>query len=344
MTLQVTKNSHCTQLQLFQSPLEIGFFSVDSYRRLHFDRSQMKYYVRKPSDKLYLDLNAGYGQAITSQYDTAERMDQILQWIQRQRPCFNVDFITLRGTLTHILCTPYMGINGDWSICATKFKGIIYFREVDTESKIIRDLYLTEREKQMSAWGYKFEQYMVSAIPNGVPNVSSTTHQVEEFSVVVNNRIGRHSLLFTAEIDCVDSNFSTYGDTTKKYIELKTSKIMTLPYHYTTFQRFKSLQWWAQSHVAGVEKIVCGMRDDNGIVHSIAEYETSKLPLIGQGFWDPNVCHNFCNDFLEFLKETVTEDNPRVVYKLDYRGGDFVTCAKLMNPELRFRIIPEWFM
>ena len=42
--------------------------------------------------------------------------------------------------------------------------------------------------------------------------------------------------------------------------------------------RFKLLKWWAQSFLLGISKIVCGFRDDAGVVRQIREFQTLELP------------------------------------------------------------------
>jgi len=41
--------------------------------------------------------------------------------------------------------------------------------------------------------------------------------------------------------------------------------------------RYKLLKWWAQSFLIGISIIVCGFRDDAGIVRRIQEFPTSDL-------------------------------------------------------------------
>ena len=38
------------------------------------------------------------------------------------------------------------------------------------------------------------------------------------------------------------------------------------------------MKWWAQSFLVGVPKIVCGFRDDDGLVKSIQNFRTSTIP------------------------------------------------------------------
>ena len=46
--------------------------------------------------------------------------------------------------------------------------------------------------------------------------------------------------------------------------------------------RFKLVKWWAQSYLAGIPRIICGFRDDDGVVRMIEEYETLKLHHVAQ--------------------------------------------------------------
>ncbi len=47
-----------------------------------------------------------------------------------------------------------------------------------------------------------------------------------------------------------------------------------LPYYVC---RYKLLKWWAQSFLVGVPKIVCGFRDDDGIVKNLQNFKTVNL-------------------------------------------------------------------
>lgn len=72
-----------------------------------------------------------------------------------------VDFVCFRGLLTSICGTLYENKDG-WIICATKYKSVIYLCAFDTERDVERREKMSEREKLMCSWGYKFEQYMTS--------------------------------------------------------------------------------------------------------------------------------------------------------------------------------------
>lgn len=38
------------------------------------------------------------------------------------------------------------------------------------------------------------------------------------------------------------------------------------------------MKWWAQSFLVGVPKIVCGFRDDDGIVKQVQQFKTATIP------------------------------------------------------------------
>jgi len=42
------------------------------------------------------------------------------------------------------------------------------------------------------------------------------------------------------------------------------------------------IKWWAQSYLVGIPKIVCGYRDDNGIVHRLETFNTLGIPNMVQ--------------------------------------------------------------
>lgn len=42
--------------------------------------------------------------------------------------------------------------------------------------------------------------------------------------------------------------------------------------------RFKLIKWWAQSFLVGIPTIICGYRDDSGVVRNLEKMETLKIP------------------------------------------------------------------
>lgn len=75
----------------------------------------------------------------------------------------NTDFVTWRGHLVKILCTPYED-REPWRMDMCKYNGTIYISEVETEMKREQRLNETQRQKEMCYCGYSFEGYMTRAI------------------------------------------------------------------------------------------------------------------------------------------------------------------------------------
>ena len=42
------------------------------------------------------------------------------------------------------------------------------------------------------------------------------------------------------------------------------------------------MKWWAQSFLVGVPKIVCGFRDDDGIIQNLQTFRTIDIPKESQ--------------------------------------------------------------
>ncbi|KAF0299349.1 Decapping and exoribonuclease protein [Amphibalanus amphitrite] len=251
----------------------------------------------------------------------------------------STDFVCYRGLITKLMATPYEN-REPWIICATKWRGTIYLCAFDTEQKIAERQRETPRQKAMSSWGYKFEQYMMSDSPGAAPDPHTPAVESAEFCCVLRSRLGRHSVVYGAEVDGVDPHREG---------------------------GFKMLKWWAQSFLVGIERVVVGFRDDDGTVHRLHAYATKQLPkeqvrnqhqaaaqrtgkeLFAQqlprqqDFWSPSVCMNFAAAFLAWAAEQVTGDDPRAVWRFEFEPRRRrVTCQPLGRSE-RYRILPDWY-
>lgn len=164
----------------FSVPRIIGSFSLDGNRAYVPDTRNCKY-IRKSYMGLQFDLNKGYENVIhkSSQCDN-EKLDHILRFIVENMPKLenstgfsentdrnvqkkklNVDFVSYRGLLRLIMCTPFES-RDPWIILASKFMGTIYLCAVETESKKLERLNATDNTKKNLSYGFKFEQYMLT--------------------------------------------------------------------------------------------------------------------------------------------------------------------------------------
>ncbi|XP_006820314.1 decapping and exoribonuclease protein-like [Saccoglossus kowalevskii] len=362
-TLQSNPALYDGNFPYFRQPREIGCFSLDIDREFHNDARQLRYYF-PPDDtkRVKFDLTKGYEKYIKRDDDVKERLDILLKWVLANREKFNLhkkpetkeeihtqkdgnlhtDFITWRGHLTKILCTPYEN-REDWKMAVSLFNGTYYISEVETEESRDRRKNMTSAHKEMTYWGYKFEQYVVSADGHTPPSTEDTVNNIEGYCTVVRTRLNENSLVFSGEVDCCR------GDNTKpskNYVELKTSREIYTDRQYRNFKRFKLIKWWAQSFLPGLPTIVAGFRDDDGVVTKLETYETMKIPDLVKDdpyMWNPSVCVNFCDKFLCFVKQVVQKDDPRCVYLFEWNPSS-KRIIYTVHEDDQQTFLPDWFL
>ncbi len=100
------------------------------------------------------------------------------------------------------------------------------------------------------------------------------------FYSIMKRRIGRHQVLFCAEIDCKLKAESK--EPLSNYVELKCRQLVP-EYNYDQFMS-KYLRYWLQSHLANVPTIVEGVRDCRGKLVHVNRFETERLPEICKGY------------------------------------------------------------
>ncbi|KAK7482520.1 hypothetical protein BaRGS_00026231 [Batillaria attramentaria] len=342
----------------FRKPSEVGSFSQDYKRQFHHDRHKLRIYVKPAVSDPCFDLSHGYSSLIRKDESEKEYLNDMLRWVMHNKEKFllqsdrdkhsatgikslNTDFLCWRGLLTKLLCTPYEN-REDWMIAVTKFRGTYYLCEFDTESKKQQKEQTTPQQDEMCYGGWKFEQYVTADKEGDKPDTSSPVNNNEGFCSVVRTRLESHSLVYGGEVDAWDPAIRGDG----KYLELKTSRIMQSHRQEQNFKRFKLIKWWAQSFLLGISKIVCGFRDDDGIVHSLQDYQTQQIPSMIKDLhnpWHPNVCFNFLEQFLGFLKHTVTDDDPQLVHLLTWKPRGDVQCQRLERGS-EYTFIPRWFV
>ncbi|CAG0918585.1 unnamed protein product [Notodromas monacha] len=113
-------------------------------------------------------------------------------------------------------------------------------------------------------------------------------------------------------------------------------------------RRFKLLKWWAQQFTVGIPFVHVGWRDGGGRVKRVQRLKTQTMHHQAREFWTPQTCFNFLLSFLRWVKDLVSEDDPRVVYSFRWDPGcpgRPVVCNRLSDPEAsKMRVIPEWFV
>lgn len=171
----------------FQLPKCVGSFSLDLERNYHSDLSQLQY-LQLPNPKedqepnlankdweVEFDLGKGIQNAIEKDEVLTNQtmLDNLLTWILQERKAENfslvdlqkplkplqVDFVCYRGLLTMLITTPYEN-QENWTILATKLHDTIYLWDLKDQKKPNWRSNNNPRMKEMSLWGFKFEQYL----------------------------------------------------------------------------------------------------------------------------------------------------------------------------------------
>lgn len=144
-------------------PEIVGFMSVDVAREYHGDLSQLKFLNTVPKGKVYFDLNHKMNEAVKrTTDDNNEKINLLLKFVldrSKYLKCKN-EFITYRRTLISIMCNAF---NADHiSVMACQYNGCIYLCSLETPQEKQRRQNRNKQEEKFCAWGYKFEQYLLS--------------------------------------------------------------------------------------------------------------------------------------------------------------------------------------
>eukprot|EP00095_Tigriopus_kingsejongensis_P002537 snap_masked-scaffold344_size201325-processed-gene-1.0 protein:Tk02537 transcript:snap_masked-scaffold344_size201325-processed-gene-1.0-mRNA-1 annotation:"protein dom3z" len=342
----------------FRKPAIIGSFSLDAQRRFVHDRRQLRYLAHKieADQEVKFNLNTGLAKVVTKNEDETHRegLRSMLDWIMLNKSKFelaqrasefslNTDFVCYRGLLTCLMCTPYEA-KDRWVISARKYKGTVYLLKEETPEGLRQRKSMSEKQKTMCIWGYKFEQHLMSDRPGVKPDPHAPLNTNEEFCCMFRTRLGTSSVVYGAEMDGVESaeTVDAQLDLNRlRFIELKTSRRIEHSGHSRTFAKFKLIKWWAQSFLVAIPKVICGFRDDAGIVHQLKTYPIYELPKMGAEHWQPNVCMNFLNDFLEFAKTKVT--NETQVFQFSWEPGFKDVQVKATDLPLN-HVLPESYV
>ncbi|XP_060071695.1 decapping and exoribonuclease protein-like [Ylistrum balloti] len=355
------KSKYDTEFPYFRKPIEIGSFSQDSQRQMVLSRKQMKYYIPPVnSSNVCFDLRKGYSDYIRKDESKPELLDDLLRWIKSNLSVFkikpgnqqtesnkpligiNTDFVCWRGLLTKLLCTPSQTSEG-WRIAITRFQNTFFMCEFDTEKNAEMKKNRSGMQDEMCYWGWKFEQYVTARSPNGTPDTHSLVNTNEGFCSVVRSRLNSHSLVYGGEVDAAISE--AHPGEQYQYVEFKTSIEIETQKQDFSFKRYKLIKWWAQSFLVGIGQIVSGFRDRDGIVHKLHTFNTTDLPYIAKDLrdpWKPNVCFNFLDQFLSFIKKTIVTNDHSVVYLLEWEPGCDINCQRLPSNS-KYAFLPEWF-
>ncbi|KAJ2337597.1 decapping endonuclease targeting mRNA [Coemansia sp. RSA 2681] len=238
-----------------------------------------------------------------------------------------------RGMLTRIFVTPYSS-RDSWSMNATRVGSTIYIEDNLSDAIAGREGQSDFHQKMMYS-GYKFETLCVLDQPSqqlkrdGLldsalhSRLSSTVDTNREYCSVFKTRLGSHSILSGAEVDCIDQE-KPGSAPNRSYRELKTSGVLDNPRKVESFERHKLLKFWAQSFIAGIPTVTVGFRDNSGMLHQVEDFRTQDMPRLvkhNNSMWQANVCMNFADQVLQLIKDCVAHEGPEAQYRIAFDAG-----------------------
>uniref|UniRef100_A0A6M2DXJ8 Decapping nuclease n=1 Tax=Xenopsylla cheopis TaxID=163159 RepID=A0A6M2DXJ8_XENCH len=337
----------------FSRPSLAGYFSVDKDRNVVHNLSQLRF-LHTPliTRNIGFNLNQGINTALSKDNSTDEKIDHLLKFFIHNPELLydynektrlkvpNVDIVCFRGLLTTLMCTPFES-RDDWNILAHNWNDTVYLCAWESEERKEQKERDLKFHKKFMYWGYKFEQYLLSRDPETAPNTTEPVIETEEFCGVFKSKLNNLKLLYGAEMDGIDiskSSFNYKDLKNARFVELKTNRIMTTERQYQNFNKFKTIKWWCQSFLVGIDEILCGCRDDNGILLEIKSYKVKDIPKTNNNSWDATGCMNFCYDVLEHMYR-ISKSQPNQTILFSWNPGGHVS-HKVDNFKA---FLPSWY-
>lgn len=91
-----------------------------------------------------------------------------------------------------------------------------------------------------------------------------------------------NSLLYKAEMDGIENNQRIDLDQTDlnklKFVELKVKLRAEKESQKYNYLRFTLREWWCQSFLVGIKKIIIGSRDSNGSLNGLDDLTVEDIP------------------------------------------------------------------
>ena len=316
----------------FEAVSKLGHYSLDSNYKIHWNNYGMKFFT---PEKCLRPSNVFEGfdeeafdrrQALQKEYDKSYAISQMTEWMKlnqtkiKEKP----DFVVKHFFLKKIMSSPYERFKG-WTMEAVLHSGIIYLSKGCSDKDETLDL----KSKMFMYGGSHFEDLVTTK--TSVIDDECLPSDINRYYPVLRTKLycksedgcssqqGSFSILLSAEVDCVQGASSlTADDDVKNFVELKTTgdRDFNKSNHQPAPRWFKVLDWWAHCKLAGAPKICIGFRDNDGTLLDLVICASDDIPGIQSIRKQQNCVMNFLNEFLTFVKRTVTEDD--MVYEVSF--------------------------
>jgi RAT1-interacting protein len=302
----------------FAQPTEIASFSLNNSTGERLPPTLRKYVP----PTIPTDLNTGYENFGDEDPSITSDLKPVLDTIAEKQIETKGSIVTFRNNLNKIFSTPYDAKT--WEVDVKREDGVIYLGIKHLEGPPANEMH-----RKTMYWGRRFEDICTEGAKD------------TQFCSVIKTKLNNHKIILGAEIDCYAEVKATTAskqpaqpsgslkrrredgegeEEIKKqstdivYTELKTARMLTNRHVENNFRKWKLLHFWLQSFLAGVPNILCGFRDDDGMLIQTKLYNTLEIPRIASGQWDPWICLQFA-DFVFARLWECTKDGKKYTLK-----------------------------
>lgn len=278
-------------------PSEITCYSSDENYKVSFGcREQLKTFT---NPELPVNLGDKF-EALIPYLPDSVGVERILKSLLVKS--FDVDgqvgILTYQRNLKNIGLTPYQQ-NIEWEIDCALVDNTVFMDIRDTEEPPYRN------QELYMYYGVRFESLCTGESEKPVnENVSFYSASLLE--------IGNHKIVLASEIDCCTEQSENGSNPLETYIELKTMKAIASDRALYNMYKHRFLKIWLQAYLAGVKKILLGIRSESGELLEAKRLKTEELPREAReyfqrersyGRWDPRVCLNFIGFVLSSISD-----------------------------------------
>ncbi|KAJ0181183.1 hypothetical protein K1T71_003268 [Dendrolimus kikuchii] len=360
------KNAAFQNYPILKEPFIVGYMSVNESREYYSNLTQLKFLNSIPMGRLSLNLNHNIEKAKKrTTENNNEKIDLLLKFLLDQKHRINFQdtvftFITYRRTLISVMCSAF-GNSESLYIMATLYKNCIYLCSLDTEHDIQKRQSRSKQQDKFCAWGYKFEQYILSDLPDLQPDIEKPVKENEEFSLYYYSELNTHTLLYGAQIDgllatnnCADKPLKANDVNailnylrSHSFVELKTNRVIQHWKQEQNFKKYKLLRCWCQCYLANLKGLLVGFRNDDGIIQRLQWYDTEELVHYCKDEWDPGTALQYLNYFLTFVKDSFRNEikqcspNKPVSLQFHVDNKNISVSTKYSEEDV---ILPDWFI
>ena len=330
---------------------EVGCYRIDDEDTFHLVQKDSCGNLKGRGDLQFpLNLNEGFNEERIDKPFVCEKLSYMIKWIvETQYSLKGLDIIintqTVMAAIGMTLADYYQ--NHKWYLECFKFRGKVYI-VMDTPpegdlSDYLRQRVTGEKGEKILDPGpadvkLKGEKDVQTCIDRKKPLYYGirfedvlTTNNEGYYHSVITSQIAGYNVLTRAEIDCSNCD---------KYIELKVGLNPKSKYDNFKFRKVKLSSVWLQCYYGGIDRVVYGLRNYQGIVDKLQTYDVPKIPAICQKEWNANEMKSFVDDVLKWVIGHTKEGHLTVAR---YRGAQRDNTIELAEREVAVEFAARWF-